>query len=204
LVRVSGSRYVVGGLRLPNCKHVSFSLFCADRLPEVVYVAEERALREMATKVHPVSTLNPNAPLFVPAAYRVVEDFSSEWWNLVQTCPEFRDQWVRERLPALEAQEMFEADLDEIADLDEFLEYQDEMQEMEAAQESLHFDGDDGFVEDDLSLFNINQIRDLKLNPKPQAPWCKPLKHHDKIPYKVPNSTKKGAAYRIQQPRAVM
>lgn len=100
----------------------------------------------MATKVHPVSSLNPDAPLFVPAAYRVVEDFSSEWWNLVQTCPDFREQWVRERLPVLEEQEMFEADLEEIADLDEFLEYQDEMQEMEAAQESLHFDDDGGKV----------------------------------------------------------
>lgn len=121
-----------------------FRFFCADRLQEVVYVAEERTLREMAMKVHPVSTLNPNAPLFVPAAYRVVEDFSSEWWNLVQTCPDFREQWVRERLPALEQQEMFEADLEEIADLDEFLEFQDELQEMEAAQESLHFDVYDG------------------------------------------------------------
>lgn len=95
----------------------------------------------MATKVHPVSTLNPNAPLFVPAsAYRVIEDFSAEWWNLVQTCPAFREQWVQERLPVLEEQEMFEADLEEIADLDEFLEYQDELEEMEAAQASLHFD----------------------------------------------------------------
>jgi len=96
---------------------------------------------EMATKVHPVSSLNPNAPLFVPAsAYRVVEDFSSEWWSLVQTCPEFREQWVRERLPVLEEQEMCEADLEEIADLDEFLDYQEELEAMEAAQASLHFD----------------------------------------------------------------
>lgn len=122
----------------------SFAVFCADRLSGVVYVGKDTLLSEMATKVQSVSTLNPNAPLFVPAAYRVVEDFSSEWWNLVQTCPDFREQWVRERLPALEEQEMFEADLEEIADLDEFLEYQEEMQEMEAAQESLHFDVDDG------------------------------------------------------------
>jgi len=47
---------------------------------------------------------------------------------------------VQERLPVLEEQEMFEADLEEIADLDEFLEYQDELEEMEAAQASLHFD----------------------------------------------------------------
>jgi hypothetical protein len=60
------------------CKHVSFLLFSVDQLPEVLYVAEERALRDMATKVYPVLTLNPNASLFVPMAYYVVEDFSNE------------------------------------------------------------------------------------------------------------------------------
>lgn len=40
------------------------------------------------------STLNPNAPLFVPAAMRQVEDFSPEWWNLVTTSTSFRDYWV--------------------------------------------------------------------------------------------------------------
>ncbi|XP_030451351.1 protein EARLY RESPONSIVE TO DEHYDRATION 15-like [Syzygium oleosum] len=43
------------------------------------------------------STLNPNAPLFVPMAYRTVEDFSDEWWALVQTSPWFRDYWLEER-----------------------------------------------------------------------------------------------------------
>ncbi|MFX9848182.1 PABP-interacting PAM2 motif-containing protein [Acinetobacter baumannii] len=40
------------------------------------------------------STLNPNAPLFVPAAMRQVEDFSPEWWNLVNTSIWFRDYWL--------------------------------------------------------------------------------------------------------------
>lgn len=97
----------------------------------------------MATELHPVSTLNPNAPLFVPAAFRIVEDFSNEWWSLVQTCPDFREQWVRERLPALEEQQRFEADLEEIADLDNFLELQEEMEEQAAAAESLYFDDHD-------------------------------------------------------------
>jgi len=114
----------------------------------------------MATQVqHPVvSTLNPNAPLFVPAAAvaynrrAVVEDFSLEWWSLVQTCPEFRAQWVRDRMPVVEEQEMFEAEIEEIADLDAFLEYQDEMQELEA---SLHFDDVD---DDGDSLLYLNAI----------------------------------------------
>ncbi|KAL6126807.1 hypothetical protein ACLB2K_074852 [Fragaria x ananassa] len=42
------------------------------------------------------SSLNPNAPMFVPAAYRTVEDFSTEWWALVQSSPWFRDYWLQE------------------------------------------------------------------------------------------------------------
>ncbi|KAJ0909486.1 putative PAM2-containing protein CID1/CID2 [Helianthus annuus] len=41
------------------------------------------------------SSLNPNAPMFVPAAYRNVEDFSDQWWTLVHSSP-FRDYWLRE------------------------------------------------------------------------------------------------------------
>ncbi|KAJ8900404.1 hypothetical protein K2173_025044 [Erythroxylum novogranatense] len=40
------------------------------------------------------STLNPYAPLFVPAVYRQVEDFSPEWWELVKTSTWFRDFWL--------------------------------------------------------------------------------------------------------------
>lgn len=40
------------------------------------------------------SSLNPNAPLFVPAALRQVEDFSPEWWELVKTSTWFRDYWL--------------------------------------------------------------------------------------------------------------
>ncbi|GFP92911.1 protein early responsive to dehydration 15 [Phtheirospermum japonicum] len=40
------------------------------------------------------STLNPNAPLYIPAAVRQVEDFSPEWWSLVTTATWFRDYWI--------------------------------------------------------------------------------------------------------------
>ncbi|KAL1808965.1 hypothetical protein DCAR_0728485 [Daucus carota subsp. sativus] len=43
------------------------------------------------------STLNPNAPMFVPSAYRLVEDFSDQWWSLVESSPWFRDYWLTER-----------------------------------------------------------------------------------------------------------
>lgn len=45
----------------------------------------------------PSPTLNPNAPMFVPMAYRTVEDFSDEWWALIQSSPWFRDYWLQER-----------------------------------------------------------------------------------------------------------
>ncbi|KAL2337110.1 hypothetical protein Fmac_011556 [Flemingia macrophylla] len=40
------------------------------------------------------SVLNPNAPLFVPAALRQVEDFSPQWWDLVKSSTWFRDYWL--------------------------------------------------------------------------------------------------------------
>ncbi|EEF32289.1 protein EARLY RESPONSIVE TO DEHYDRATION 15 [Ricinus communis] len=40
------------------------------------------------------STLNPDAPLFIPAAYRQVEDFSPEWWQLVTNSTWYRDYWL--------------------------------------------------------------------------------------------------------------
>ncbi|XP_073132094.1 protein EARLY RESPONSIVE TO DEHYDRATION 15-like [Henckelia pumila] len=43
------------------------------------------------------SVLNPNAPLFVPAAMREVEDFSPEWWNLVNSSAWFRDYWLSQQ-----------------------------------------------------------------------------------------------------------
>ncbi|KAL5994653.1 ubiquitin-conjugating enzyme [Asimina triloba] len=42
------------------------------------------------------STLNPNAPLFIPAAFRQVEDFSPEWWELVKTSKWFHDYWLQQ------------------------------------------------------------------------------------------------------------
>ncbi|EPS68992.1 hypothetical protein M569_05777 [Genlisea aurea] len=43
------------------------------------------------------STLNPNAPLFIPATVRQVEDFSPEWWHLVTTSTWFREYWISQQ-----------------------------------------------------------------------------------------------------------
>ncbi|OIW11809.1 hypothetical protein TanjilG_02756 [Lupinus angustifolius] len=43
------------------------------------------------------SALNPNAPLFIPAALRQVEDFSPQWWELVKSSTWFHDYWLSQR-----------------------------------------------------------------------------------------------------------
>lgn len=55
------------------------------------------------------STLNPNAPLFIPASFQQVEDFSPEWWVLVKTTSWFRDLWFRQH----QEQETFDGDEEE-------------------------------------------------------------------------------------------
>lgn len=63
------------------------------------------------------SALNPNAPSFVPLAYRSVEDFSDQWWALVQSSPWFRDYWLQERYqdPLIDAEFL---DNDDLPDVD--------------------------------------------------------------------------------------
>ncbi|RWV93043.1 hypothetical protein GW17_00044531 [Ensete ventricosum] len=56
------------------------------------------------------STLNPNAPLFIPMAFQQVEDFSPEWWELVKTTTWFREHWFHQH----QDQETFDADDDEV------------------------------------------------------------------------------------------
>ncbi|CAO2822263.1 unnamed protein product [Amaranthus hypochondriacus] len=46
------------------------------------------------------STLNPNAPLYIPAALRQVEDFSPEWYDLITTSMWFRDYWLSQHQEA--------------------------------------------------------------------------------------------------------
>lgn len=43
------------------------------------------------------STLNPNAPVYIPAAFRQVEDFSPEWWQLVTTLTWYHDFWLSQQ-----------------------------------------------------------------------------------------------------------
>ncbi|XVF84077.1 hypothetical protein PTKIN_Ptkin16aG0545900 [Pterospermum kingtungense] len=63
------------------------------------------------------STLNPNAPLFVPLAYQMVEDFSDEWWALVQSSPCFRHYWLQERFHDPQNDDIDEDDDDDLDDV---------------------------------------------------------------------------------------
>ncbi|CAJ1971067.1 unnamed protein product [Sphenostylis stenocarpa] len=51
---------------------------------------------EVISRSSSSSRLNPDAPMFVPLAYRAVEDFSDQWWDLVRSSGWFRDYWLRE------------------------------------------------------------------------------------------------------------
>lgn len=63
------------------------------------------------------STLNPNAPLFIPAAVRQVEDFSPEWWQLVTTSTWFHDYWLSQQQEDDDFYGNNEDDFEDIADL---------------------------------------------------------------------------------------
>nr|GMC86067.1 protein EARLY RESPONSIVE TO DEHYDRATION 15-like [Ipomoea batatas] len=56
------------------------------------------------------STLNPNAPLFIPASVRALEDFSPEWWNLMNSATWYHDYWLSQ-------QQGTEYDNNDVADL---------------------------------------------------------------------------------------
>ncbi|KAF3330450.1 protein EARLY RESPONSIVE TO DEHYDRATION 15-like protein [Carex littledalei] len=58
-----------------------------------------------------VSGLNPYAAPFVPVAYRAVEDYSPEWWQLMETTPWFRDYWFSECFIDPEIVDNYEATL---------------------------------------------------------------------------------------------
>ena len=81
------------------------------------------------------SSLNPDAPLFIPAALLQVEDFSPQWWDLVTTTAWFRDHWSREHTQLDEmAQELDAAGL--LPDDDEDLFYDDQPEHAPAAVEA--------------------------------------------------------------------
>eukprot|EP00250_Pteridium_aquilinum_P002660 c12884_g1_i1 orf=167-544(+) len=101
----------------------------------------------MAVKSRPFSYLNPNAPLFVPAAFLQAEDFSPEWWRLVHTCPAFREYWLRYRYDCCsDDEELTAQDIDELDSVDDLMELHADLAEMELAEEAFRFAEEEGFT----------------------------------------------------------
>ncbi|XP_078171108.1 protein EARLY RESPONSIVE TO DEHYDRATION 15-like [Carex rostrata] len=162
-------------------------------------VSTESALR---------SSLNPNAPIFVPAAFKQVEDFSPEWWELVQTTGWFRDYWFHEN----QHQEAFdtsygEEDIENLLPDSIDLDIADDMYlfEAEAAATEREILSNGVFKVDNLKLGFRNDteavLRSLNLN-SPRNGVAKPF-----VPARYPEkpvqhvSPKCGARGIIHQPR---
>lgn len=96
------------------------------------------------------SSLNPNAPLFVPAALRQVEDFSPEWWELVKTSPWFRDYWLSKN-----QEEDFDGNGNAYADDDTF-----DIDDM--AQDAFDLGVDEGFSTSDIELEKMANMYEAK------------------------------------------
>ncbi|XP_028789878.1 protein EARLY RESPONSIVE TO DEHYDRATION 15 [Neltuma alba] len=63
------------------------------------------------------SGLNPNAPLFIPAALDQVEDFSPKWWDLVKNSTWFRDYWLSQHKDEYVGETANDTTVDEIENM---------------------------------------------------------------------------------------
>lgn len=152
----------------------------------------------IASRENGSSRLNPNAPLFIPLAYQQVEDFSPEWWKLVQSSPWFRDYWLRERYEMFEEMECFSDLFPENLE-DEFSELEEELLLCSGVDDGEFFDGlgFEGTHHDSDS--NDKEALALKTmgNGKPSK-----SKYEVKLPEKAPQIVNvKCSPRRIQQPR---
>jgi hypothetical protein len=94
------------------------------------------------------SSLNPNAPIFVPAAYKQVEDFSPQWWELVQTTAWFHDYWFHEN----QQQESFDNSY-EGEDIENLL---PDSIDLDIANDMYLFEAEAAAAESDWKMINFN------------------------------------------------
>lgn len=73
----------------------------------------DMSMMELPSGAVSKSTLNPNAPLFIPMAFQQVQDFSPEWWELVKTTTWFREHWFHMH----QDQETFDDEDEDVANL---------------------------------------------------------------------------------------
>ncbi|KAE8098700.1 hypothetical protein FH972_016744 [Carpinus fangiana] len=146
------------------------------------------------------STLNPNAPLFIPAAFRQVEDFSPEWWQLVTTSTWYGDYWLSQRQGEDGFYENAEEDDFDVADLlPETFEFDDDGEDfsnMETQfEEFLQFSENKGVEMNAAAV--MKNLKSLEERDPPKSPVI-PAKYAEK-PGKSMNP--KCSPRRIQQPR---
>jgi len=147
------------------------------------------------------STLNPNAPLFIPAALRQVEDFSPEWWQLVKTSTWYHDYWLSQHQGEDGFYENAEDDFDgiDVADLlPEAFEFDDgeDFSNMESQfEEFLQFSENKGLEVNAAAV--MKNLKSLEERDHPKSPVV-PAKYAEK-PGK--NMNPKCSPRRIQQPR---
>ncbi|KAG0629413.1 hypothetical protein M758_1G101900 [Ceratodon purpureus] len=175
-----------------------------------------------------MSSLNPNAREFVPAARRVVveesrapvfvapsapvEDSSEEWLSRIETDEAFRVQCLSLLSP--EQRNALVEDLDELADYAQFEGYQEHLVDLEEDEIlARNLREMDVYLDEDLSLTgaNANGVNGVEtpkdqqqLQQRQQAPWSKnPSYYQNKtMPHKVGSYPKKWNTYRIHQPRS--
>ncbi|CAN1165089.1 Protein EARLY RESPONSIVE TO DEHYDRATION 15 [Linum perenne] len=133
------------------------------------------------------STLNPNAPLFVPMAYQAVEDFSDQWWALIQSSPWFRDYWL---------QENYQDPQSDSADLS----LPDDLDFLDDGADFLHFSAkDEDAKKEEEARLNWDMITAGSMKwKKGQADLARSPRYSDK-PAKIVNV--KMSPRTIQQPR---
>ncbi|KAK4753193.1 hypothetical protein SAY87_021991 [Trapa incisa] len=96
------------------------------------------------------SKLNPNAPLFIPAAFHMIEDFSPEWWQQITTSTWYHGYWLSQHPEGFPGHAEDEFDYDNAVDLlpdsMDFID-NDDLASMEAQyEEFLKFTEADGNV----------------------------------------------------------
>ncbi|XP_044505571.1 protein EARLY RESPONSIVE TO DEHYDRATION 15 [Mangifera indica] len=155
------------------------------------------------------SRLNPNAPLFIPAAFRQVVDFSPEWWQLITTSTWYREYWLSQHQGEDGFYDNDQDDLDfdstNVADLlpdtfdldageffaDHFVDFVSSY-ETEVGNVSSPLPANAGLEKDAQVLKNLQSLK------SPKAVTLEPAKYAEKAPKYV---NPKRSPRCIQQPR---
>ncbi|KAL5197435.1 hypothetical protein ABZP36_000947 [Zizania latifolia] len=144
----------------------------------------------MSTMAMASSSLNPNAPLFIPAAFRKVEDFSPEWWELVKTTAWFRDHWFRQHQLYEEMEEHRHDDVAALLPDDSF-----DLLDMVDTDDLFYNPEPDHLLRRKTPVFEADVLRTLSLN-SPRGAGVREQPRHGEKPAQYA-----GARRVIHQPR---